>query len=129
MDCSPPGPFVHGILQGRMLEWLPFPSPGDFPNPAMESVSLALAGRFFTTEPPGKPFCSSEGTPNFLLTEAWSLREGPVPTPELSTHLTPSSYDIGTIACHNPALILPGATGGKRLIATFRAIHLSQVLT
>ena len=34
---------------------LPFPSPGDFPNPGIESISLALAGGFFTTEPPGKP--------------------------------------------------------------------------
>ena len=35
---------------------LPFPSPGDLPNPRIEPVSLALAGGFFTTEPPGKPF-------------------------------------------------------------------------
>ena len=27
MDCSPPGSSVHGILQARILEWLPFPSP------------------------------------------------------------------------------------------------------
>ena len=36
----------------------PFPSPGDLPNPGIEPLSLAspaLAGRFFTTEPPGKP--------------------------------------------------------------------------
>ena len=26
--CSPPGPSVHGILQARTLEWVPFPSPG-----------------------------------------------------------------------------------------------------
>ena len=34
---------------------LPFPSPGDLPDPGIESVSLAflaLAGGFFTTEPP-----------------------------------------------------------------------------
>ena len=24
MDCSPPGPFVHGILQARILEWVPW---------------------------------------------------------------------------------------------------------
>ena len=30
---------------------LPCPPPGDFPNPGMEPASLALAGRFFTTEP------------------------------------------------------------------------------
>ena len=34
-----------------------FPPPGDFHNPGIElmcPVSPALAGRFFTTEPPGK---------------------------------------------------------------------------
>ena len=30
---------------------LPFPSPGDLPNPGIEPLSLALAGGFFTTEP------------------------------------------------------------------------------
>ena len=36
---------------------LPFPSPGDPPNPGIEPmspVSPPLAGRFFTTKPPGK---------------------------------------------------------------------------
>ena len=35
---------------------LPFPTPGDLPDPGIESVSLvspALAGRFLTTAPPG----------------------------------------------------------------------------
>ena len=34
---------------------LPFLSPGDLPNPEIKLVSPALAGRFFTTAPPGKP--------------------------------------------------------------------------
>ena len=34
---------------------LPFPSPGHLPNQGMEPESPALAGRFFFTEPPGKP--------------------------------------------------------------------------
>ena len=34
---------------------LPFPSPGDLPDPGTEPASSALAGRFFTTEPPGNP--------------------------------------------------------------------------
>ena len=33
----------------------PFPSPGVLPNPGFEPWSPALAGGFFTTEPPGKP--------------------------------------------------------------------------
>ena len=34
---------------------LPFPSPGDLPDPGIEGTSPVLAGGFFTTEPPGKP--------------------------------------------------------------------------
>ena len=34
---------------------LPFPSPGDLPNLRIKLISPALAGRCFTTEPPGKP--------------------------------------------------------------------------
>ena len=34
---------------------LPFPSPGDLPNPGTEPASPALAGGFFTTKPPGEP--------------------------------------------------------------------------
>ena len=34
---------------------LPFLSPGNFPDPGIEPSSPALAGGFFTTEPPGKP--------------------------------------------------------------------------
>ena len=55
VDCSPPSSSVHGISQARRLEWLPFPSPGDLPNPGIKPMSPALAGRFFTSEPPGKP--------------------------------------------------------------------------
>ena len=34
---------------------LPFPPPGNLPDPGIEPVSPALVGRFFITEPPGKP--------------------------------------------------------------------------
>ena len=34
---------------------VPFPSPGRKPKPEMKPKSPALAGGFFTTEPPGKP--------------------------------------------------------------------------
>jgi len=41
----------------REEDWsdLPFPSPGDLPHPGIKAMSPALAGRFFTPEPPGKP--------------------------------------------------------------------------
>ena len=54
------GSFVHGIFS-RQEYWsgLPYPLPGDLPDPGIKPTSLtspalALAGRFFTTEPPGK---------------------------------------------------------------------------
>ena len=31
---------------------MPFPSPGDLPDPQIEPVSPAFAGKFFTIEPP-----------------------------------------------------------------------------
>ena len=58
MDYSPPGSSVHGISQARILESLPFPSPGDLPDPGIKPasfVSPALAGGFFTTATSGKP--------------------------------------------------------------------------
>ena len=54
-DCSPPGSSVRGISQARILEWLPFPSPGGLPGPGIEPRSPALAGGFFPTELAGKP--------------------------------------------------------------------------
>ena len=52
MDCILPGFSVHWILQAGIPEWLPFPPPGDLPDPGIEHVSLisaALAGGFFTS--------------------------------------------------------------------------------
>ena len=42
MACSLPGSSVHGILQARIWSGLPFPSPGDLPNPGIEPESSAL---------------------------------------------------------------------------------------
>ena len=52
MDHSLPGSSVHGILQARILEWVPRPPPGDLPDPGIKPASLMspeLAGGFFTT--------------------------------------------------------------------------------
>ena len=54
MYCSPPGFSVHGILQARMLEWVAIPfSKGSSRSRDQTRVSC-IAGRFVTTEPPGK---------------------------------------------------------------------------
>ena len=48
-------PLSVGLPRQGYWKWLPFPSPGDRPNPGIEPASPALAGGFFTAEPPGKP--------------------------------------------------------------------------
>ena len=56
MDCSPPGSSAHGFSRQEYWSGLPFPFPGDLPDPGIQAASLLaspLAGRFFTTEPPG----------------------------------------------------------------------------
>ena len=56
MDCSPPGSFVHGILQARILEWVAIPSAGDLPDPGIKPTFPALQADSLPSEPPGKPF-------------------------------------------------------------------------
>ena len=50
-DCSPSGASVHGILQARVLGWLPFLSPGYVPDPGIESGSAILQADFLPSEP------------------------------------------------------------------------------
>ena len=48
-------PLSTGFSRQEYWSRLPFPAPGDLPYPGIKPVSPALAGRFFTTEPPRKP--------------------------------------------------------------------------
>jgi len=43
-----------GFSRQECWNGIPFPSPGDLPDPGIKPMSPALAGRFFTTESPGK---------------------------------------------------------------------------
>ena len=60
-----------GFSRQEYWNRLPCPSPGDLPNPGMEPMSPALAGGFFTTEPPGKPIESLHNT--YYLFMGWNL--------------------------------------------------------
>ena len=51
-------PLYLGFFGQELWSGLSFPSPGDLPDPGIESIFLtssALAGRFFTAAPPAKP--------------------------------------------------------------------------
>ena len=43
-----------GLSRQEYWTGLPFPPPGDLPDPGTESKSPTFAGKFFTTEPPAK---------------------------------------------------------------------------
>ena len=59
--CDPHGLGSHqaplSMKFSRQEYWsgLPFPPPGDLPDPEIEPKSPELAGVCFTTKPPGKP--------------------------------------------------------------------------
>ena len=44
-----------GFYRQEYWSGLPFPSPGDFPDPGIEPRSPALQADALTSEPPGKP--------------------------------------------------------------------------
>ena len=48
-------PLSMGSPRQEYWSGLPFPPPGDLPDPRIKFTSPPLTGRFFTTEPPGKP--------------------------------------------------------------------------
>ena len=53
VDCQ--ALFSMGLPRQEYWSGLPVPFPGDLPGPRIELMSPALAGGFFTAEPPGKP--------------------------------------------------------------------------
>ena len=48
-------PLSMGFSRQECWSGLPFPSPGDLPNPGIEPGSLALRADPLSSEPPGKP--------------------------------------------------------------------------
>ena len=49
-------PLSMGFPRQEYWSGLPFPSPSHLPNPGIEFMCPELAGRCFTTEPPGRLF-------------------------------------------------------------------------
>ena len=56
MDCSLPGSSVHGISQAKILKWVAISFSRWSSQPRDWTCISCIVGRFFTTEPLGKPF-------------------------------------------------------------------------
>jgi len=53
-DFKHQAPLSMGFSRQECWRGLPFPPPGDLPDPGIKPEFSALADGFFTTEPPGK---------------------------------------------------------------------------
>ena len=60
-------PLSMGFTRQEYWSGLPFATLGDLPDPGIKPAFPALAGGFFTTDPPGKPFEGSDKTICFCL--------------------------------------------------------------
>ena len=91
MDCARQAPLSMGFSRQEYWSGLPFPSPGDFPDPGIEPKSPALQADDLPTELWGKPkvlhysclIVSSEGTQDgcriCLLSSSQPLQPPPAP--------------------------------------------------
>ena len=111
-----------GFSRQKYWSGLPFPSPGDLPNPGTESRSLTLQADALTSEPPGKgsevkslshvqlfgtPWTIAHQAPpsmGFSRQEYWSglpfPSPGDLPDPDIELEsLVAPGYQVGSIPC------------------------------
>jgi len=74
-DYSPPCSSVHGIFQARTLEWVAIPFSRGSSQPRDGTQVSCIAGRFFISEPPGKPWSMCIYTLSYTQTHTHTYRE------------------------------------------------------
>ena len=80
MDCGPPGSSVLRDSPGEYWRGLPWPPPGDLPDPGIEPRFPALQADSLSAELPGKPKNTGMGSLSLLQQE--SNRDHPYFTDE-----------------------------------------------
>ena len=103
---SPPGSSVRGISRQECWSGVPFPPPGDLPDPGIEPKSLmppALAGGFFTTSAPWEAGRVSR------MEERWSGERGLCPRPA-GRGCRPTTASP-TMRCDTPGLCTHSSPG------------------
>ena len=73
MAVAHQAPLSMGFPRQEYWSGLPFPSPGDLPDPQSKPTSPALAGRFFTSEPPGSLAETTCPQESFII--IWILKQ------------------------------------------------------
>ena len=128
MDCSPPGSSVRGILQVRILAWVTISSTRVSSQPRDQTQISCFAGRFFTTELPGKPHSKLThleiklrvfsplsnwfpGIPDMAVSVTWGTSDRVAGLDEMgcwgSVH-SPQSMQVSTPCSMNQLILLEG---------------------
>ena len=85
MNYSPPGSSVRGISQASLLEWVAISFSRGSSYLRDQTPVSCIVGRFFSTEPPGKPLVSwssrklsttNQQKQEFLVSLFWRLEVG-----------------------------------------------------
>ena len=105
MDCSLPGFSVHGILQARIVEWVPYPFSRASSQSRNQTRLSCIAGRFFTS---------------------WATREALAPPSHLEILVLPTLY-----VCHFQHAGFRAVEGKEReyggALGRFNGPHLEMV--
>ena len=72
-------PLSMAFSRQEYLSGLPFPPPGNLPNPGIEPMSLALQADSLPSEPPGKPPGKAVSNPTLKLGRNSSLEINHIP--------------------------------------------------
>ena len=68
-----------GFFRQKYWSGLPFPSPGNLPNPGIEPGSPALEADTLTSEPPGKPSLIPLDNSSYLLSTLFNINRTYLP--------------------------------------------------
>ena len=108
-------PSFVGFPRQEYQSGLPFPSPRDLPDPGIGPSSPVLAGKFFTTEPPGKPIIlyydpeRNKTFTNFKNTTAPRIVikvQSPIPEGAREKHRTMLKFTTSILPCL-PGILTP----------------------
>ena len=151
LDCSPPGSSVHGILQARILIWVTMLSSRGSSRLRTWAWVSCTAGRFFTTESPGKPgrnslchqFCFSLQSPvratsqEIILVKSLGLllmvESGATFSFPRKAPMTPQAFPLRAAAFHTKVPWGPARSPGRFLytpsplssLPTLKSLHKS----
>ena len=125
VDCSPPGPSVHPILQARIPEWLVLSSSRYLPRTGIKPTSLmspALAGRVFTASTTCSVVCQSLSCVQ-LFAAPWTVALG------LSRQECRSQNSTGVLTPFRPLNVLQEIPVTVREESGFLCFHSRRYLT